>query len=750
MTKNMLWYKKPAADWNEALPLGNGFLGAMCFGGTRVDRYQLNDDTLWSGGFSDRINPDAHKGLLRVRKLIREGQIREAQTTAEETMVGLSEEERWYEPLCDLVVQTRVGTETDFPALISCRALNGQKMTSFEPSEGISDYRRSLDLNSGLHTIRYTMNGQAVERSCFVSFPDRVLVMKLQGGETRFFLRRGSQLSGSKRLNDHATMLYGTMSNGGVSWCCVLGATGEKIEVVGDIIKSSDACTLYLSSATTYREGDTYQQQAMDRVAAAEAKGWDALLAAHLADIRPLMARCELTLSADPALESLPTNERLAAVKAGGTDLGLICQTFAYGRYLLICSSRPGSMPANLQGIWNDHYTPPWGSKYTININTEMNYWLTEKCGLSEMHQPLFDHILRMVPHGREVAARMYGARGWMAHHNTDVWGDCAPQDSYIPASFWQLGGAWLCLHLWEHYCYTGDLDFLRQYYPVMEEAASFFLDALLRYEDGSLHLSPTTSPENTFVLPNGEHGSMCDDAAMDHQILYELFTAVCESAKLLGLEEPVYAGLLRQLDPVRIDREGLISEWIADNKQETEPGHRHISHLFGLYPGNTIRADRPEFMVAARKTLEKRLANGGGHTGWSRAWIIHFWARLMDGTKAGENVQALLAKSMLDNLFDNHPPFQIDGNFGLTSGITEMLMQSHGGVLRLLPALPATWGSGSVCGLHARGGYKLDLRWDSVDVWEATVTATQTGTLQLADGRSFPHRAGETFHIHS
>lgn len=750
MAKNLLWYNKPAADWNEALPLGNGFLGAMCFGGTCVDRYQLNDDTLWSGGFSDRLNPDARAGLSQVRKLIREGRIREAQATAEETLVALPEDERWYEPLCDLIIQTKAGGQTDFPALISCRALTGQAMSSFEPSEGVSDYQRALNLNDGIHTVRYTMNDQPIERSCFISFPDRVLVMKLQGGETRFFLRRGSQVSGSKRLNDHTTVLYGTMSNGGVSWCCALSATGEKIEVVGDVIKASGECTLYMSSATTYREGETYRQQAIERVATAEKKGWDRLLAAHLADIQPLMSRCELTLSGDPALESLPTNERLASVKAGAADLDLICTTFAYGRYLLICSSRPGSMPANLQGIWNESYTPPWGSKYTININTEMNYWLAEKCGLSEMHQPLFDHIQRMVPHGRDVAARMYGARGWMAHHNTDVWGDCTPQDNYIPASYWQLGGAWLCLHIWEHYCYTVDLDFLREYYPVLEEAAAFFQDALLRYEDGSLHLCPTTSPENTFMLPGGECGSMCDDAVMDHQILYELFTAVCEGAKLLGLEEPVYAQLLRQLEPVRIDRNGLISEWIAENKQETEPGHRHISHLFALYPGNTIRPDQPAFMAAARKTLEKRLANGGGHTGWSRAWIIHFWARLLDGSKAGENVQALLARSMLNNLFDNHPPFQIDGNFGLTSGITEMLMQSHGGVLRLLPALPESWGSGSIRGLHARGGYTIDLQWDKDGTWQAAITAKFAGVLKLADGRSFPHQAGETLRIHS
>lgn len=745
--EHSLWYERPARIWNEALPLGNGFMGAMCFGGTRVDRYQLNDDTLWSGGPVDRINPDAAEGVKKVRELIRAGKIGQAQRTAEETMTAIPEDERHYEPLCDLVVQTAAPAHPDYAGLMSCRSLTGRDMSGFEPAEGVEDYRRSLDIDRGVHRVRYVLDGVRFERTAFVSYPDRVMAMRCSGGDLRLMLRRGGRDAGCERIDGRTVLLHGTIGNGGVSWCCVLRVAGVQVQAVGDVIRACGPCMVLVTSATTFREGADHRGEALRRIAAAEEKGWDALLADHEADVTALTARCALTLAADPACEALPTDVRMRQVRAGEQDLGLVSLMFAYGRYLLIASSRPGSLPANLQGIWNEQYSPPWGSKFTININTEMNYWPAEKCALSELHAPLFDHIRRMEPRGREAASRMYGARGWMAHHNTDVWGDCAPQDSYLPASYWQLGGAWLCLHLWEHYRYTGDLAFLREAYPLMEGAAAFFLDALIQDGDSGVRLSPTTSPENTFRLPGGEKGCLCDDALMDQQILHELFSAVCGAAEALGLDASAYAALLPRLQPVAIGADGRISEWLSPDKQETARGHRHISHLFGLYPGNTIAATGPAALAAARRTLEERLANGGGHTGWSRAWIIHFWARLRDGRKAGENVRALLERSTLDNLLDDHPPFQIDGNFGLTSGVAEMLMQSHDG-LDLLPALPPEWTSGEIRGLRARGGYAVSIRWEASGEWRAEITADRDGTLRLAGGETFAHRAGETIRL--
>ena len=521
-------------------------------------------------------------------------------------------------------------------------------------------------------------------------------------------------------------------------------AVGEGVHVIGNTLHIGETADIYLASATSYRFADL-RAACLSRLETATAVGYAAVKAAHVAEHRAVMARCTLALHGEDALDNLPTDQRLARYAQGNADNGLEELYFAFGRYLLAGCSRPGTLPANLQGIWNDDFHPAWDGKYTININTEMNYWCAEVCNLSEMHLPLFDHLRRMQPHGAQVALGMYGANGWVAHHNTDLWGDCAPQDTYCPATYWPMGAAWLCLHIAEHYRYTLDADFLRANHDLMTGAADFFLDTAILREDGMYTVSPSSSPENVYITPSGESGTLTDAAAMDGQILHALMSAIEECGAVLGADTARYTAFKQKLDPVQVEG-GRIKEWLRDC-EDACPGHRHISHLFALYPGRQITPDTPEWFAAARATLEKRLSCGGGHTGWSRAWILCLWARLLDGAKAGENIRLLLERSTLPNLLDNHPPFQIDGNFGATAAMAEMLVQSHEGFLRLLPAVPAQWQKGEAVGIRARGGYTVDIAWDGAE-YQAEITASFRGTLILSDGRSFPHEAGQVLHI--
>ena len=743
-----LWYRKSAANWNEALPLGNGYLGSMCFGGTTVDRFQLNDDTVWSGGFIDRVNPYAREAIPQVRALIQRGEIQKAEELAQEAIAATPDGQRTYEPLCDLIIETRTSAAAKFLEPLFLRDLTGADMARFELDTGVTDYRRSLDLSTGIHLVSYMRDGVCFSRETLISYPARVMAVKLSGGETRILLRRAGRVASQRALDARTVCLEGSTGNGGPAFCCVARAVGENVRTAGDMLFVEGNCVMYIASATSFREGADHFRQAVAHIDAADAQGYDALKAEHIRDLSPIMTACRLELEEDAALTAMPHDERIHRVRTGQVDLGLITDLFTYGRYLLAASSRPGSLPANLQGIWNESYTPPWDSKYTININTEMNYWPAESCSLSAEHMPLFDHIRRMVPRGRKVATAMYGAEGWMAHHNTDIWGDCAPQDNFTPSTFWQMGAAWLSLHIWEHYLYTTDKAFLQEFYPVLEGAARFFRDTLLLDANGRLCISPSLSPENTYRLPNGQTGCLCEDAAMDQQILYELFTAVIGAADILGEDATVYKSLRDKLEPVVLTDDGLLQEWYLGGKEETEIGHRHISHLFALFPGKQITTDTQTAFSAARKTVERRLKHGGGHSGWSRAWIIHFWARLMDGSLAGENINLLLQKSTHLNLLDNHPPFQIDGNFGLCSGVAEMLLQSHEGFIRLLPALPPSWQSGSIHGLRARGGYTADLSWANGKLVKAAFHAEAAGELRLSDGRRFPHQAGELITI--